>query len=90
MNRFHVQSKVVDIHESLNVENLTDVHAENFFLQKIRKVNWKGFFKDLTAYRKNRYESIFACYQFTLIFSNWNNIDFFHKFGKIPVSMQSL
>ena len=39
MNRFHVQSKVVDIHESLNVENLTDVHAENFFLQKIRKVN---------------------------------------------------
>ena len=39
MNRFHVQSKVVDIHKSLNVENLTDVHAANFFLQKIRKVN---------------------------------------------------
>ena len=39
MNRFHVQSKVVDIHKSLNVENLTDVHAEKVFLQKIRKVN---------------------------------------------------
>ena len=39
MNRLHVQPKVVDIHKSLNVENLTDVHAANFFLQKIRKVN---------------------------------------------------
>ena len=42
MKRCYVQLKVADIHNSLMVKNLIDVHTDNYFYQEIRCSNYKN------------------------------------------------